>query len=83
MRKEACAVALVSLTFAGCAEKSDEQQVTDAIKAKIAERGKPTQITCKPEIRLGWSCLATLHHKRTRHAVCVALDEPKGPGYFG
>jgi hypothetical protein len=80
MRLGALAAALSCVALIGCAEKSDSQQATDAVKAKISQRGEPVQIGCKRHALPGlWSCLATLRHDRMKHAVCGVLEEtPEG-----
>jgi hypothetical protein len=81
MRFGAPAVALTCVALVGCAEKSASQQATDAVKAKISQRGEPVQIRCKRlALPAWWSCLGTLRHERTKHAVCGVLEgTPEGP----
>lgn len=83
---KAFVVACVCVPVVGCAEKSDSQQATDAVKAKIAERGNPSQISCRRSRVPGqvsdpsyWACSATLQQARTRFATCVSWDDPKRP----
>jgi hypothetical protein len=86
MRLRALAVGLGCVALIGCVNKTDSQRISDAAKAEIAQRGKPTHISCdKPPARTRdqapnfWACFATLRHSRTRYAACGFFDDPKGP----
>jgi hypothetical protein len=85
LRPQAFAAVLLCTALVGCAEKTEAQRVGDAAKAKLAQRGKPTQISCKQPPRTRdqapnlWACSATLRHPRTRYAMCGFWDDPKGP----
>jgi hypothetical protein len=86
MRTKAVVAGVLCVALAGCAEKTESQRISDAAKAKIAQRGRPTHINCKqPPVRTRdqapkfWVCLATLTHPRTGYATCGFWDDPKGP----
>ena len=67
------AIALVSLAFIGCAEKSASQQVTDAVKAEVRDRGKPSSIHCTEAAGYEWQwCVAVLPDSRMNRANCRA-----------
>jgi hypothetical protein len=79
------AVACVALV--GCAEKTESQRISDAVKAEVAQRGKPTQINCKqsgvprndPQISGIWVCAVTLRHAHTRYATCGFWEDTNAP----
>lgn len=80
MRKRNWAVALLPLAFIGCAEKSDQQQVTDAVKAEVRERGQPTFMHCLEVRTRKWQCTVVVHHSPTNRAYCdidTWGDEPR------
>jgi hypothetical protein len=71
LRRRFVAVAVL-LALGGCAEKSDSQKASDAVKARIAERGKPLSIDCHRDRQLGaWICVATLPNPLTQYALCA------------
>jgi hypothetical protein len=78
--RTAAAAALSCLVLVGCAEKSDSQRATDAVKEEIAKRAKPLSILCgrpagrpDPALWNTWTCMATLRDTRTPYAACVVL----------
>jgi hypothetical protein len=74
------AIALLSLAFIGCAEKSDSQQVTDAIKAEVRDRGKPSSIRCTEAAGYEWQwCVVVLPHSRMNRANCLAGERNGQP----
>ena len=86
MRLIAVVAVFVCVALGACAEKSETQRVSDAVKAKLAQRGKPNQISCRqPPVRGRdqapgyWACSATLQHPRTPYALCGSWDDPERP----
>jgi hypothetical protein len=77
MAKRVCVIALVSMAFAGCAEKSDPQQVTDAVKAEVSKRGDPSFIRCIEARERLWDCVVVLLHSRLNRAYCL-VDARRG-----